>query len=129
MNTLKLEATAENLNEVIDFVGDFLSFGDFAPQTVSKAKIAAEEIFINICRYAYTPETGNVEIRADRQNDSVCVEFEDGGRPFNPLSDSPEKDLTKVSEGGYGIFMAQNLVSEISYQFINHKNVLKIIIK
>ncbi|MDL2261557.1 ATP-binding protein [Methanimicrococcus sp. OttesenSCG-928-J09] len=135
MKTLEIEAKAENLDQVTAFIGDALSVHGFEPATVSKTKIAGEEIFINICNYAYTPDSGFVQIRSAQAGNSIQIEFQDHGRPFNPLSaDCSEKSTEKntksleLTEGGYGILMICNLVSEISYRFEDGKNILTIII-
>lgn len=132
MNTLKIEAKAENLDQVTAFIGDTLSVCGFGPEAVSKTKIAGEEIFINICSYAYTPETGFVQIRSVPSKEAVQFEFEDSGRPFDLLSSEHAKrsaETSELTDGGYGILMIRRLVSEISYRFADGKNILTIIIK
>lgn len=132
MNALEIEAKAENLDQVISFIDDALSVRGFEPQTVSKTKIAGEEIFINICSYAYAPETGTVQLRSRPFEDAIQIEFQDSGRPFNPLSADrigKSAEISELTEGGYGILMVRNLVSEISYRFADGKNILTIIIK
>lgn len=131
MNLLEIEAKAENLDQVTAFIGDALSVCGFESNTISKAKIAGEEIFINICNYAYTPQTGVVQIQSCPLKNAVQIEFLDCGRPFNPLSEGHSKNAGtfELTEGGYGILMIRNLVSEMSYRFESGKNILTIIIK
>ncbi len=132
MNVLNLKAMPGNLDRLIEFIDKSLSPHDFPSQTVSKAKIACEEIFINICSYAYVPDSGNVQIRSWSVPDSVLIEFEDAGRPFNPLSEDRLKNKTsadELTEGGHGILMARNLVSEMSYRFLDGKNILTMVLK
>lgn len=132
MTVLTLKATPENLDRLIEFIGASLAPCGFSPSVISKAKIAGEEIFINICRYAYAPGMGAVEICSRRSAEGVVLEFKDGGRPFNPLSKEHFKSSVSsdaLMAGGRGIFMAQNLVSDMSYRFSDGKNILTMIIK
>jgi anti-sigma regulatory factor (Ser/Thr protein kinase) len=67
-------------------------------------------------------------VRLRRTGDSVAVEVEDDGRPFDPLQ-VPPPDLTLSLEqrpiGGLGIHLIRNLMDEVSYARRDGRNVLK----
>ena len=55
--------------------------------------------------------------------------FIDSGVPYNPLEKSdPDVDLSADDRqiGGLGIFLTKNFVDDISYQFLDGRNILKI---
>jgi anti-sigma regulatory factor (Ser/Thr protein kinase) len=75
-----------------------------------------------------SPETGSVTVRV-AVNDSVCIEFLDGGVAYDPLS-SDEPDITLSAEerevGGLGLFMVRNLMDSVEYCRAEGKNVLTV---
>ncbi len=63
MKELEIEAKVENLNKVLMFVDEQLEEMDCPMKTQLQIDIAVEEIYVNIARYAYHPESGMVSIR------------------------------------------------------------------
>jgi anti-sigma regulatory factor (Ser/Thr protein kinase) len=118
MKELVIEAKLENLDTVLDFVAEL-------PTQVT---IAVEEIFVNIAHYAYTPETGSVTIRMSVQ-ENIVIEFEDSGKPYNPL-EKEDPDIKASAEerevGGLGIFMVKKIMDKVEYRREGNKNILTI---
>jgi anti-sigma regulatory factor (Ser/Thr protein kinase) len=87
-----------------------------------------EEIFVNIAHYAYTPETGSVTIRMSVQ-ENIVIEFEDSGKPYNPL-EKEDPDIKASAEerevGGLGIFMVKKIMDKVEYRREGNKNILTI---
>ncbi|MDR1482840.1 MAG: ATP-binding protein [Synergistaceae bacterium] len=126
MKELEVEAAAENLDAVLEFIGGSIS--NWPGKTRNKILIAAEEIFVNIAQYAYSPDSGKAVVRVAHSGD-VTIEFEDSGVPYNPLQKA-DPDITLSAEereiGGLGIFMAKSLMDNISYRREGNKNILTI---
>ena len=128
-NELEIEAKAENLNTVLDFVDKKLEAVGCSPRTQMQVDLAVEEIFINIAHYAYAPGTGNAIIRTDINDDNsqLKLTFIDRGMPYDPLKrDDP--DLTLPADerdiGGLGIFMTKKSVDDIFYEYRDGCNIL-----
>lgn len=86
--------------------------------------LAAEEIFINICSYAYdTP--GEVEIRLSA-DDRIKMVFADSGSPFDPTVDVPdiEEYDHETRIGGLGRFLTFSIADEYHYEYRDGKNIL-----
>jgi amino acid adenylation domain-containing protein len=129
MNELNVEARIENLDKVLDFLNAELEAIN-CPQKVRKQLfIAAEEIFVNIAYYAYRPETGSALIRINSDENEIWIEFEDSGKPYNPL-EKPDPDITVPVEdrpiGGLGIFMVKQIMDLVEYKYENNRNLFKI---
>jgi sigma-B regulation protein RsbU (phosphoserine phosphatase) len=122
---LNVEADAENLNTVFDFVHSELEKAGCPPKMQLQIDIAVEEIFINIASYSYHPDRGAAIIRAAVFDNEVWLEFEDSGRPYNPLEKS-DPDITAGAEerpiGGLGIFMVKKLMDTAEYRYEDNKN-------
>jgi anti-sigma regulatory factor (Ser/Thr protein kinase) len=126
MKELSIDAIIENLDAVLEFVADELETVPMKLQT--QIAIAVEEIFVNIAHYAYTPEIGDVLIRI-AVDDDVVIEFEDKGKPYNPLKKS-DPDVALGAEerevGGLGIFMVKKIMDAVEYKREDGKNLLTI---
>lgn len=126
MKQLLVKARAENLDTVNDFVCGVLEAADCSTPLQMKIALAVEEAFVNIAHYAYDNNEGDVLVRTTVQ-DAVIVEFEDSGKPFNPLS-NPDPNLKLGAEerdiGGLGVFMVKQIMDSVTYRYENNKNIL-----
>jgi sigma-B regulation protein RsbU (phosphoserine phosphatase) len=124
---LKIEARLENLEAVLDFVVEQLEKTRCPPKTQNQISIAVEEVFVNIVRYAYSPGTGMAAIRVWASVDEIRLEFEDSGKPYNPL-EKEDPDLSVPVDdrpiGGLGIFMVKKLMDSVEYRHDGGQNLL-----
>jgi sigma-B regulation protein RsbU (phosphoserine phosphatase) len=121
-----IEAKLENMGAVLDFINGRIT--DCPPKIRNQIGIAVDEIFSNIARYAYHPETGGVLVSV-AVNDDITIEFEDGGTAYDPLAKNAPDISLAVDEreiGGLGIFMAKNIMDSMEYRREGGKNILKI---
>jgi anti-sigma regulatory factor (Ser/Thr protein kinase) len=123
-----IPAAEESMKTVQDFIAQALRENGFTAKAVTQMLLAAEEIFINIARYAYDGE-GSVEIAVSTEGESAVVAFADSGKPYNPLEET-EPDVTLSADdrpmGGLGIFMARRLTDAMEYERIGGRNILRI---
>ena len=126
MKELVIEAKTGNLDAVLDFVGAELEAAECPVKLQTQIAIAVEEVFVNIAHYAYNPEVGGAVIRV-AVDDEVTIEFEDSGRPYNPL-EKDDPDITIGAEereiGGLGIFMVKKIMDAAEYRNEAGKNIL-----
>ena len=129
MSELRISATKENLNDVLMFIDNELEKLDCSMKIQMQIDLSIEEIFINIASYAYYPETGNVFINFESENDgsTVLISFTDNGVPYDPL-EKDDPDITLTSEerqvGGLGIFLVKKNMDEVNYKYENGNNIL-----
>ena len=128
---ITLEATDANLPAVLAFVDAELEALDCPMKTQMQIDVAVEEIFVNIANYAYTPETGSVTLRLILSQDPnrILITFTDSGIPYDPLA-KPDPDVTLSAEerqiGGLGIYMVKKSMDDMTYEYLDGKNVLTI---
>jgi anti-sigma regulatory factor (Ser/Thr protein kinase) len=126
MNELIIEAKMENTEKVQDFVSARIA--DCSAKVQNQIGIAVDEIFSNIARYAYHPETGGAVVRI-AVDDDITLMFEDSGEAFDPLS-LADPDITVPAEereiGGLGLYMVKNLMDSAEYRRSGNKNILTI---
>ena len=131
MKELTLPATIENIETVIDFVNGQLEEIKCPLKAQMQIDIAIDELFGNIAHYAYNPETGPATVRVEVTEDpiAVVITFIDRGVPYDALK-KEDPDITLSAEeraiGGLGIFMVKKTMDEISYEYKDGKNILRI---
>ena len=124
-------ADVKNLEAVTAFVDECLEQFDCSPRAQMQLDIAVDELFSNIAYYAYQPGTGEVTVQVEIVGEpaSAMLTFIDGGIPYDPLSHA-DPDTTLSAEqrqiGGLGIYMVKKSMDEVSYQYTDGKNILKI---
>ena len=87
--------------------------------------LAAEEIFVNICSYAYdTPDKVGITIEEEEQG--VGLTFTDGGKPFDPTGDvlDIEDYDHENAVDGLGRYLAFSVADRYQYQYSDSKNIL-----
>ena len=131
MEKITIEATTDNLQQVIDFATELLETRDCPMKVVMQMELVIEEIFVNVSSYAYRPDSGDVTICIDFAENPSAVEvtFIDSGRPYNPLEkDDPDTTLgiDEREIGGLGIFLVKKNVDDIAYENADGKNILRI---
>ena len=131
MKELTIEATVENIAAVTDFVNAELESLGCPMKAQLQIDVAIDELFGNIAHYAYNPETGPATVRVEVEEDpmSVVVTFIDHGKPYDPLSrDDPDVTLSAEEReiGGLGVFLVKKTMDDVSYEYRNGQNILKI---
>jgi len=134
MKALRLPATMENLSDLMRFVTDLLTKNGFPEQRALEIEMAAEEVLVNIIRYAYSEGSpGDVELRGRVvSEDEFMLEFEDGGVPFDPTSIPPPDvnlSLSRREPGGLGFFLVRKMVNEVRYRRERNRNILTFLMR
>ena len=130
-NELEVEATDENLPEVIAFIEEHLEKIDCPIKDMMQISVASEEVFINIAHYAYVPEKGKAVVRVEVTEDPVAVTltFIDHGKPYDPLTTAvPDIHLSAEQRkiGGLGVFLVRQTMDDVNYEYKDGKNILSL---
>ena len=154
MNEITVKALVDNLGTVTNFVDDFLDSHDCPMKVQMQIDIAIDEIFSNICHYAYgdsgnpigsidsagsgdsadsADSVGEATIRVEfvdadaNARKAIALTFIDNGVPYNPL-EKEDPDTTLSAEdrkiGGLGIYMVKKNMDEMEYEYSEGKNIL-----
>ncbi len=128
MEKITVEAVLENLQTVIDFATERLEARDCSMKTVMQTELVVEEIFVNIANYAYQPEIGEATFCIEFEENALLMTFIDSGKPYNPLEQKAPDTTLALEErdiGGLGSFLVKKNVDEISYEYSDGKNILR----
>lgn len=131
MKELTVAATVENIETVTDFVNEQLEALACPRKTQMQLDVAIDELFSNIAYYAYKPEIGEATVRVEVTEEplAVIITFIDNGVPYDPLA-KEDPDITLSAEereiGGLGIYMVKKTMDDITYEYKDGQNILKI---
>jgi len=127
---MKSLTVSSNLSE-IDKVRAFLKINfkdiDISDEDYYVIELSLLEICINIIRYAYPLEDGNISLKIWRQERQIHLEIRDKGLAFDPR-ESKTPDLENIMnsgrKGGLGIFLTRKLMDGIEYRREGGQNIL-----
>lgn len=130
--TIKILADMANYTSVIDWIIEQCNQTKISTSAITKLQLAVEEIFVNIASYAYPPKEGDVEISyyLDNELNQIEMKFTDSGKPYNPLTEAKQPDITLSAEerpiGGLGLFLVKNTMDYVNYEYSDGKNIFTI---
>lgn len=128
---LEIDAINENLSQVVDFVSQRLEKYDVSMKIQMQIELAIEEIFVNICNYAYDGTVGKakIEFSFDLDTGEAIISFIDNGKEYNPL-EKEDPDITLSAEereiGGLGIYMVKKSMDRLQYDYVDGCNIFTI---
>lgn len=92
----------------------------------TELNLGLDELFTNIISYGFEDQSEHqIKFRLSKVGETLVVEVEDDGIPFNPLEATRPKvarDLESINIGGLGIHLMKNMVDDINYQRIEGRN-------
>lgn len=129
--TLIIEAKTDKLDQVLNFIRIKLEKQKCPVRILRQIEVAAEEIFVNIARYAYESGVGNAGIQVEVEQGPlrVAITFMDHGVPYDPLqNEDPDMALSAEERqiGGLGIYMVKKSMDDVCYEYQDGKNILTI---
>lgn len=122
----RIRNTPTAVAEVQRLVVDLAAAHSLPPGVAADLNVALDEVLSNIIKYGYAGETEHeICVRLTVADDSITVEVEDDGRPFDPLS-VPAPDLHgPIGErkiGGLGIHFLRTIMSDVTYSHAEGRN-------
>ena len=134
MTNRTFKAKTEALSDVLGFVDLMLEKYNCPMKLQTAICVAIEEVFVNVARYAYKNEEGEVilEIGFNQESREITFVMRDKGVPFDPLK-KPDPDITLSANdreiGGLGIFIVKKTMDSVEYAYDSGENILTMIKK
>lgn len=99
---------------------------------IFKFQLSMDELMTNVISYGFEGVDAEPEITVDVRidDDTINVVIRDNGRPFNPLADATEPDLSLDAEhrpvGGLGIHLTKAFIDTLAYERADGFNCLSL---
>ncbi len=123
----EFKANTKELNNVISYLDDYLNENNISKKIVNQLELVIEELFVNICNYAYEGKSGYFKITLENNDNKIIITLEDEGIKFNPLEKEEPDTTLSIEErnvGGLGILLAKKNLDNIKYKREDNKNIL-----
>lgn len=130
LEEIMLGSDVGNLDVLLLKIDELLDDERISMRSKLQLELIIEELFVNICNYAYETE-GKIIIQYGLFENPfrIVMKFIDWGIEFNPL-DKEETDLTldvdQRAIGGLGLTIVRKNVDKLDYRHENNQNVLTI---
>ena len=122
-------AVTESLDDVLGDLEARLADRRVSEAVVWQLVVAVEELFVNICHYAYPEGPGEAALEYVFSDSDVEITFVDSGIPYDPLS-RPDPDvnlpLEERQEGGLGIYIVKKTMDSVRYEYRDGHNRLSL---
>lgn len=141
MSTLHLSADHESARAIGPWLQERLdALGSSQRERIGELELAIHEVAINIIDHALGGSTGSSADAADAAQFTITLDTINGGRgtsseelrvqlqdPGTAFVSAAAPDLDQPQVRGYGLFIAEQLTSELSYERIGEVNVWTLI--
>ena len=122
----ELKSKMSELNSLCQHLEDCGTAMELPQKCLFEINLGLDELFTNIISYGFEDESEHqIKFSLVKDNETLVVQVEDDGKPFNPLeaaSPSVSEDLDEVEIGGLGIHLIKKMMDDIVYQRVEGKN-------
>ena len=129
-HTFSIAARFDQLEQLGDTVDSFLQDATNLPEPESDRymmKLAIHEIVTNIIDHAYDAcHSGDIALALTLKSREFIAVLSDSGKQFDPQN-VPEPDLENGQIRGYGLFLIEQLMTEVIYTPIPNGNQWRLI--
>jgi serine/threonine-protein kinase RsbW len=131
VNYLCISAELNNLPKIRKFIQESARSKEIDADAISDIVLAVDEITTNIIVHGYNGAGGDIEFKMSTEAGWVIIQVSDRARPFDPTRLPPPDislPLEERTPGGLGVYLAKNLMDELTYKRLpSGKNQLTLI--
>ena len=129
--SMAIKTTRDELERIAAAIEDLGQQDDWPDDLVFRVNLVLEELILNIKDYGAEGGDADISLEIESESDSITIDLSDSGRPFDPLTEAPEPDLTAAVEerrvGGLGVHLTKTLMDDVRYSHENGRNRLNIV--
>ncbi len=118
----KFKSSSDKLSEFISWVESFLENFECDSVCLHHVLVSCEEMFLNICNYAYDDEIGEISVEISVHDKIFKISISDSGIKFDPVSYVNENYHPGEHIGGLGIFLTKKFMDKIEYKREDGRN-------
>ena len=125
--SLTVKSDLIEIDKVRNFLEETLKSFDLSEEVYYLIELSILEMCINIVRYAYPEEKGDIFLKIWNQEEKIFFEIRDWGIPFDPR-EAREPDVQEMvnqgQTGGLGIFLSRQIMNGFEYRREDNQNIL-----
>ena len=127
MKNLTVTSELSEINKIRTFLKSALLGLHLSDEDYYMVELSLVEICINIIRYAYPIEKGDILLKTWEKEGKLFLEIRDNGIPFDPKK-SKKPDINELiqteKKGGLGIFLTRKFMDGFKYKREKDQNIL-----
>ena len=131
MDSLIVRSELSELDRVAEWVHDWTRQHGVPEWTAGLVDLCSTEAVTNIMMHACSGHADHrILLRLDSQPDSLALEIQDDGAPFDPRQVDPPKPPTSLEDtksSGWGIQIFRHFSDELRYRRVDGRNHLTLI--
>lgn len=114
-DTLIIESRLDRIAEARHWAAQQVRAANFDEEAIYAVELALSEALANVIEHAYGGDQGQeIHLSLAIDDEKLCLTVRDFGEKFDPTNYTPP-DLDTPTEGGYGIYLIQQLMDEVTY--------------
>ena len=129
--SMAIQTSRDELERIATAIEGLGQQDDWPDDLVFRVNLVLEELVLNIIDYGQDGGDPDIALKIASEDDLIRIELSDRGRPFDPLTEAPEPDLTSPvderSIGGLGVHLTKTLMDEVRYSRAACRNRLSIV--
>jgi serine/threonine-protein kinase RsbW len=113
-DTFAMSSELASIDDARRWAGAHARDAEIAEEAIAEVEVAMTEALSNVIRYSHEGRPGEeVLLSLDIDDAKLKLGIRDRGKPFEPERYSPP-NLDEPDEGGYGIFLIEELMDEVT---------------
>ncbi|HNT53692.1 MAG TPA: ATP-binding protein [Anaerolineaceae bacterium] len=128
MPTYTFPGRYDSLEQIAAVVRQAAQDAGLDSQAVYAVETAVDEACSNIIEHAYGAEgLGDIECTLELDEKGLIIILLDHGQPFDPThvkKPNPKRPLAERETGGWGLYIMQQWMDEVSFHFEDGANIL-----
>lgn len=118
--SLNVENDPSELLRLSSAIEEFAEGEQWPQGLVFKVNLVLEELVLNIMTHGSHEGLDEIVVAVTSSEDLVSIEITDNGLAFDPLTESPEPEISASIEdrhvGGLGVHLVRKMMSDVSYR-------------
>ncbi|MDQ3290429.1 MAG: ATP-binding protein [Bacteroidota bacterium] len=125
-NSIRISCDLTNLQEVRDFVREFLSAYALKEKVREDIVLAVDEISANLIIHANKKDKSKfIDLTISNRNGNLLFEFTDWGTSYNPATfriPNIEDHIHQGRKGGLGMYLVHRIMDKVEFTSANGTN-------
>lgn len=119
-----------SLDEIFDFIGEFITAHEINDSITLKINLAVEELFTNMVKYN-VESMNDISISLNKHDNKLILVLTDFDVESFDITQTEDIDTTQSLEarriGGLGILLLKRMVDGINYEYENRQSKITLI--
>lgn len=124
----RFKADVEGVSTALACVQEFIVNASVGADTAAKLAIIVEELVANVVEHGEPDPESEIQIEIVALGQNIELRLSDGGTHFDPRTAAVSPAMPPERGGGAGLALVRNWANILSYERIDGRNLLRLVI-